>query len=118
MGDYLDTEVFDAIIREDSVTLGLSKEGMPGLIGFQIPLRINLKKGDKISFYRGHITEDYIRHEDYINAQITRKNETDPFIILDSGDMQLLTFIKEKYEQKLCDSKSGSGKLESLTHTS
>jgi len=91
MGDFLDTRVVESehCVSPPSTSAVLRFERGNEQVRFQLPIAINLRKGDKISFYQGCSATDHIAHDHYHAATVYRNN--DELLSFDARDMRILT---------------------------
>ena len=93
MGDFLELRVIKADPREGCTGLILK-----GDVRFMLPVKVNLKKGDKLRFYQGHITNiqnHFISHDNYLSIDVYR-GKTELFTF-EARDMRLLSQVRKDY---------------------
>lgn len=103
MGTYLETEVIEFLRDEselNSTKMILAQKGKDERISFELPLRVKVRPGDKISFFHGTITDvpnPYITHNDYVSGKIFRSEDEEMVLSFDARDMKILTEVRNYY---------------------
>lgn len=102
MGYYLDSVVDILNFAHEKTNMNLIVENSRK-VGFSIPFIVHLARGDKLHFSKATVTkrdgqEDTITHNDYMDVEITKKNENNYFLKLNARDMRLLENVKKDYQ--------------------
>jgi len=96
MGDYLNAKVRQSRIKYNKTTAVLRVDGHDS-IRFELPVPVDMRKGDNISFYQGTFTADSLNgdrvtHSDYITAEVHRRGKQ--IMTLEARDMRILQELR------------------------